>query len=299
MSKLSIIVRNEYMTDIRSKSFWIGTFLMPVIFVLFGVFIGYMAESSDTLLATSNPLASPDNPKTGWQIAGMLVGILLTLFIMIYGAQIFNKVKSEKCNRIMEVLSTCVNGRTMMLGKIISVALVGMTQMALWAILLTVCTGVFILLSGVNIPLEVFGDIRLYTSLLWGIAFFAGGYIFYASMFAATGAMTDKNQENQEYLTILTFILLGSFYIGQYATDNITSSVAVWCSYIPFTSATVGAIGAIGGDVPLWQSLLSLVSLYVCAAIMLMFSGKLYTSVLLLKGKRMTPRDIITFMKSK
>ncbi len=141
MSKLSIIVRNEYMTDIRSKSFWIGTFLMPVIFVLFGVFIGYMAESSDTLLATSNPLASPDNPKTGWQIAGMLVGILLTLFIMIYGAQIFNKVKSEKCNRIMEVLSTCVNGRTMMLGKIISVALVGLTQMALWAVLLSVCAG--------------------------------------------------------------------------------------------------------------------------------------------------------------
>ena len=133
-SKLWILVKNEYQTDIRNKSFWLGTLLMPVIMFVFGGLIGYLAKDSDTLQTTSNPLMPDD--LNGWQVAGMMVGIFLTMFIMIYGAQIFNKVKNEKCNRLMEVLATCVTGRTMMLAKILSVGLLGMTQMLIWALLL-------------------------------------------------------------------------------------------------------------------------------------------------------------------
>ncbi len=299
MNKLWIIVKHEYLTDIRAKSFWITTFVMPVLMVAFGGFIGYMAAESDTLLATSNPLASPDSEMTGWGVAGMMVGILMTMFIMIYGAQIFNKVKTEKCNRIMEVLATCVDGRTMMLAKIVSVALVGLTQMGLWALIIFAIVGVMMVMTGTPLPMELLTDPHLYASLLWGAGFFVGGYIFFGSMFAATGAMTDKNQENQEYMTVLTFILLGSFYIGQFSADNINSPMTEWCRYIPFTSATVGAIGAIGGEIPVWKSLLSLLSLYVFAGASLMFAGKLYRSVLLLKGKRLTPRDVITFLRTR
>lgn len=299
MRNLWIIVQNEYMTDVRAKSFWISTFIMPLILVAFGGVMGYLASQSDTLLATSNPLASSDSDMSGWQVMGMMVGVLLTMFIMIYGAQIFNKVKTEKSNRIMEVLATCVDGRTMMLAKIVSVALVGMTQIALWVLMGTAIAAVIIVATGADIPLNVFTEVRFYGAMLWAILFFVGGYLFYGSMFAAIGAMTDKNQENQEYMSILTFVLLGSFYIGQFAADNIHSAVSVWCSYIPFTSATVGAIGAVGGEVPVWQSLLSLVILYVCAGGMVMFAGKIYRSVLLLKGKRLTPKDIVTFMKSR
>lgn len=300
MSKLGIIIRSEYMTDIKSKSFWITTFLMPVIMLGFGAFIGYMASESETLTAFSNPLAPTDkDAMNGWQVFGMLVGIMLTMFIMIYGAQIFNKVKTEKTNRIMEVLVTCVDGRTMMFAKIITVALVGLTQMALWGLMIFAIVSVFIIMSGFTIPMDIFGNYRLYTGLLWGVAFFVGGYVFYGSMFAATGAMTDKNQENQEYMTIITFVLLASFYIGQFAASNAHSQIAIWCSFIPFTSATVGAIGAIGGEVPLWQSLLSLLSLYVFSALMIVFAGKLYTSTMLLKGKKLTPRDLATFLRAK
>ena len=75
--------------------------------------------------------------------------------------------------------------------------------------------------------------------------------------------------------------------------------MSFWCSLIPFTSPTVAPIQAIGGGAPWWQTLLDLAVLYVCAVLTLAFSGKLYTSTLLLKGKRLSPRDMLTFLKSK
>ena len=296
-SKLWILVKNEYQTDIRNKSFWLGTLLMPVIMFVFGGLIGFLAKDSDTLQTTSNPLMPDD--LNGWQVAGMMVGIFLTMFIMIYGAQIFNKVKNEKCNRLMEVLATCVTGRTMMLAKILSVGLLGMTQMLIWALLLGAGVCVLMVVAGISLPADILLDPLLYLSFVFGMLFFLGGYVFYGSMFAAVGAMTDKNQENQEYMTILTFVLLASFYIGQFTVDNSGSAVSFWCSLIPFTSPTVAPIQAIGGGAPWWQTLLDLVVLYACAGLTLAFSGKLYTSTLLLKGKRLSPRDMLTFLKSK
>ena len=136
-------------------------------------------------------------------------------------------------------------------------------------------------------------------AFVWSIIFFVGGYIFYGSLYAAVGALTDKNNENQEYMTIITFILLASFYIGIYAVDNPTSSLTQWCSYIPMTSPTIAAVGAISGDMPIWQTLLSVIILYATAILSLSFAGKIYTSALLLKGKKLTPKDILIFLKSK
>ncbi len=111
--------------------------------------------------------------------------------------------------------------------------------------------------------------------------------------------MTDKNNENQEYVSVLTFVLLGSFYIGMYAVDNGTSVFASICSYIPFTSATVASVNALTRAVPVWQSALQLAVLFIFAIGTMRFSGKLYTSSLLLKGKRFTPKDILTFLRAK
>lgn len=301
MNKLWIIVRQEYLTTLRSKSFWIGTFLVPIIMLAFGGFVGYMAATSESSLMASvnNPLMPENDDMSGWQIAGMLVGILMTLFIMIYGAQIFNKVKTEKCNRIMEVMATCVAGRTMLLAKIISVGLLGMTQLFLWGLLMGI--GLFFLLmtTGFSVPLTILGEPRFYLGIFYAFGFFTGGYVFYGSLFAAAGAMTDKNQENQEYMTVLTFILLASFYIGEFASTNASSAFVTICSFIPLTASSVAPVGAIGGTVPLWQSLLSLIVLWICALGTLSFSGKLYTSMLLLKGKRLSPKDLVTFMRTK
>lgn len=299
MSQLKLIIKNEYLTDIRAKSFWIATFLMPVVMVAFGAFIGFLASDSDSLQKAANFAAPEQEDMSPAKMLGMLLGMMLTIFIMLYGAQIFNKVKTEKCNRIVEILATCVDGRTMMLAKIISVGLVGLTQLLLWFALTAVFAGSLLVVLAPDISFGFLMRPMFWKAVVWSILFFIGGYIFYGSLFAAVGAMTDKNNENQEYMSILTFLLLGAFYIGEYAVDHGDGVFATVCMYLPFTSPTVGTVNAVSGSSPLWMCILSMAVLYLCAWLSISFAGKIYTSSLLLKGKKFTPRDIITFLRSK
>ncbi len=298
MSQLGIIIKNEYLTDIRTKSFWIGTFILPLLSVLFGIFVGFMMEDSELLRKTSAPTASPED-MSGMQVLGMMMGIFLAMFLMIYGSQIFNKVKKEKCNRIVEILATSVTGRMMMLGKIISVALVGLTQIIIWMISIVIIGYMFVVVFSPVIPWNELMDSRIIFAVMWCILFFVGGYVFFGSLYAACGAMTDKDNENQTYMTAITFILLASFYIGQFAVTNASNLFVTICSLVPFTSPVIGCINAITGEVPLYQSILSIVLLYVSAYLSVVFAGKIYTSSLLLKGKKLTPSDIILFLKMK
>lgn len=298
MSQLGIIIKNEYLTDIRTKSFWIGTFVLPGLSILFGIFMGFMMSESDVMRKTSTPVVSPDE-ISGMQVLGMLMGIFLAVFLMIYGSQIFNKVKKEKCNRIVEILATSVSGRTMMLGKIISVALVGFTQIVLWIASIAVIFYFFVVVFSPEIPWNEFLDARIPMAFLWCVLFFIGGYVFYGSLYAACGAMTDRDNENQTYMTAITFVLLSSFYIGQFAVTNASHIFVTICSFIPLTSPVIGCVNAISGEVPLYQSVLSVVLLYAFAVLAVVFAGKIYTSSILLKGKKLTPSDIILFFKMK
>lgn len=299
MNQLKLIIKNEYLTDVRTKSFWIGTLIVPVLVMAFGIFIGFMMADSETTQKIANPAMPEPDDLSGTQILGMMSGILLAMFLMIYGAQIFNKVKKEKCNRIMEVLATCITGRTMMLGKIISVGLLGLTQLLIWAALIFLGIFGIIFIFNPDIPWQELNDPRVYIAMAWSLLFFFGGYVLYGSLYAACGAMTDKDNENQGYMTIITFLLLGSFYIGEFAVANPENPFVVFCSFFPFTSPTIAAVSAISGNVPIWQSILSLVVLYVCAYLAVSLAGKIYTGSILLKGKKFTPADILLFLKMK
>ena len=299
MSQLSLIIKNEYLTDVRAKSFWIATFVLPLVMIAFGVFIGFLSADSESLSTAANFAAPDKDSMTPDKALGMMLGMMLTLFIMMYGAQIFNKVKTEKCNRIVEILATCVPGRTMMMAKIIAVGLVGLTQIFLWFILTGILAGGLILVFMPDISFDFLAKSVFWRGMIWSIVFFIGGYIFYGSLFAAVGAMTDKNNENQEYMSILTFLLLGAFYIGEYAVDHGEGVFATICMYLPFTSPTVGTVNAVGEATPAWMAVLSALVLYACAFLSISFAGKIYTSSLLLKGKKFLPKDIITFLRSK
>lgn len=299
MSPLSIIVKREYLLEVNRKAFWITTILVPLLFIVFSGFLGVMMADSEMTQKMANPAAPEPDDMSPMEIAGMFCGIFLSLFLMVYGAQIYSKVKMEKCNRIVEILATCVEGRTMMLAKIISVGLVGLTQLLLWFLLGGAFVLGLVIVFDVNIPYHYLADPRVYMILVWSVLFFIGGYVFYGSLYAATGAMTDKDNENQTYMSILTFVLLGSFYIGEFAVNHSSNAFVTFCSFFPFTSPTIASVNAISGGVPLWQSILSLVTLYIFAWLSLSLSGKIYTSSLLLKGKKFTPKDILTFLRSK
>lgn len=301
MNKLSIIVANEVKTDVMAKSFWIATFLVPLLMILFGVFAGFMMKDADSFMNFTNGMSAGPEPDdlTPLKALGMMLGIFPVIFLMMYGAMIFNKVKTEKCNRIVEILATCVEGRTMMMAKILAVGIVGLLQLALWMLLIIVFAVFILLVAGIGIPWDTVFNRDLWLAFMWAFLYFIGGYVFYAALYAAVGAMTDKNNENQSYMTILTLALLASFYIGEYAVDHSTGALAMACSFIPFTSSTLLTVISASQEAPLWLSLTGLAVLYGFAFLAVAFAGKVYTSSLLLKGKKLSPHDIITFLKAK
>ena len=199
MSKLKFIIKTEVMNDLASKSFWLTTFLIPVLYILFGVFIGFMAAGSDSMqkFAELTSPSSPDDDLSGWQVSGMLCGVLLTLFLMIYGASRYSKVRKEKINRIMEVLATSITGRTLLLGKVISVLIIASVQLTIWLIFGLAGIGAFLVVAASQIPWSLLADAHLWYALIWMGIFFFGGYLFYGSIYAACGAITDKDNENQ------------------------------------------------------------------------------------------------------
>lgn len=298
MSQLSTIIATEYKMDIRGKGFWIATFIMPILVFGFGIFIGYISQDSEAMQETVSSTA-PNDDLSGYQILGMLTGMFLSFFMMIYGAQIFNKVKNEKTNRIVEIIVASVPGRTMMLAKVISVGLVGLTQILLWVLIIGIIVYMCAIIFALQIPYDDIFSSETMLVLFYAIVYFIGGYIFYGSLFAAVGALTDRNNENQEYMTIITFIILASFYIGIYAVDNQDAALTLWCNYIPFTSPNIGAVSAISGSMNWWQIIISIFILYMTAFTSLALAGKIYTSALLLKGKKFSPKDILTFLKAK
>lgn len=301
MSKLKIIIANEVKTDITAKSFWISTFLVPVLMIAFGIFAGVLMNDSDSFMNATNGMnAGPDEDSiTPLKALAMMLGIFPVIFLMMYGAMIFNKVKVEKCNRIVEILATCVDGRTMMLAKIIAVGIVGLLQLTLWMILVIVFGVLIILIAGIGIPWDTIFNGNLWLALMWTLLYFIGGYTFYGSLYAAIGAMTDKNNENQSYVSVLTLFLLASFYIGEYAVDHSSGAFALTCSFVPFTSSTLLTVITASKEAPLWLSITGLAVLYFFALVAVSLAGKIYTSSLLLKGKKLSPKDIVTFLKTK
>lgn len=305
MNKLKLIVINEYKTAVGRKSFWIMTFIFPLLMVAFGVVMGFlMNDSSSTMsivdsINDSTGLTPDDETMTAAKGMAMMVGVCLTMAMIICGSQIMQMVRQEKTNRIMEFLSTCVTGRTMLTAKIISVALITLTQVLLWGACFILFGLGFVLVFDIEIPWRYLLHPLVWQTLVWSLLYFTGGFLMFSSLFAACGAITDSNNENQQYLSILMMCVLTSMYIGMYAVDHPTSVLAQVCAYFPLTSPTVGAVNAITGEVPLWSSILSLIILYACAYGAIVIGGKIYASSMLLKGASLTPKAIAAFIKAK
>lgn len=305
MNKLKLIVTNEYKTAVGRKSFWIMTFVFPLLMAAFGVVMGFlMSDSSSTMsmmdsINDKTGLTPDEDSMTAAKAMAMMVGVFLTMAMMICGSQIMQMVRQEKTNRIMEFLATCVTGRTMLTAKIISVALISLTQLLLWVgcfVLFGLC---FVFVLDIDIPWSYLLHPLVWETVIWSFLYFLGGFMMFSALFAACGALTDSNNENQQYLSILMMCVLASMYIGMYAVDHPTSVLAQVCAYFPLTSPTVGAVNAITGEVPLWSSILSLAVLYACAYGAIIIGGKIYSSSMLLKGASLTPKAIAAFIKAK
>ena len=239
-------------------------------------------------------------------LAGMVLTFLIYMFVMSYGGMVMQSVMEEKTNRIVEVIVSSVKPFQLMIGKIIGIGLVGVAQLAIWAVLIIVLLAVAGGISGSS-P-ELMGGASGLLAALQGLSLakmgglfvlnFIGGYLVYASIFAAIGAAINGQEDSQQFMMPIVLLLIFALYAGIYSSDNPDGPLAIWCSMIPFTSPIVMMV-RLPFDVPVWETMLSVVILYVAAFGMIWIAGKIYRVGILMYGKKPSFKEMIRWITYK
>ena len=250
---------------------------------------------------------------------GLMLSIFTYMFVLMYGAMIMNSVIEEKTNRIVEVVVSSCRPFQLMLGKIIGVGLVGLTQMAIWIVLLvivgTIAGSAFglnsvaspdaIAAAGAGAAANAEGmdgfmrevmSINFMPIIVNFILYFIGGYMLYSALFAGLGSAVDQASDSSQFTTPVILIMLIAFYAGMACMENPSGPTAVWCSIIPFTSPVVMMIRLPFG-VPLWQLILSLVLLFGTALAITWLAARIYRRGILHYGKKASFGDLFKWMK--
>ena len=249
---------------------------------------------------------------------GFMLSFITYMFVLLYGAMIMNSVIEEKTNRIVEVVVSSCRPFQLMLGKIIGVGLVGLTQMAIWIVLIliigTVAGGALGLNGASAASPEAMAaasgadmgmmesimrqamSINYVPILLNFVLYFIGGYLLYSSLFAGLGSAVDQASDSSQFTTPVILIMLIAFYAGMACMENPSGPMAFWCSIIPFTSPVVMMIRLPFG-VPTWQLILSLVLLFGTALAITWLAARIYRRGILHYGKKASFKDLFKWIK--
>ena len=231
---------------------------------------------------------------------GLLFTVLIYMFIFFYGAMVMQGVMEEKTNRIVEVIVSSVKPFDLMMGKLIGIGMVGLTQFGIWAIvILGVSFSGLLLPSNIGMVQTIsglFGSINMIEICFYFIIFFIGGYLMYASLFAAIGAMVDNPEDTQQYMMPITILFLFAMYAGIFSAQNPDGPLAFWTSMVPLTSPIVMMIRVPFG-IPPWQMLLSVALLAITVVLIVMLAAKIYRVGILMYGKKPTYAEIIKWLR--
>ncbi len=252
-------------------------------------------------------------------IVGLVLSLFIYMFVLMYGAMIMSGVVEEKSNRIVEVIVSSCKPFQLMMGKIVGIGLAGLTQLLVWVAMLTIVTaavgsavGIGFGLSG-NMPDAAAAAAAVdedtmtqlmrsvmsinYTPILVSfVLYFIGGYLLYASIFAACGSAVDQASDAGNFTTPIIIVMIIALYAGMACIDNPNGPMAMWCSMIPFTSPIVMMV-RLPYDVPLWQVALSLVLLFATAAAIVWLAARVYRTGILLYGKKHSLKDIVKWTR--
>jgi ABC-2 type transport system permease protein len=260
-------------------------------------------------------------------LIGFGFAVLIYFFIFLYGVQVMRGVMEEKSNRIVEVIISSVKPFQLMMGKIVGVALVGLTQFLLWVVLTTllfsVATSVLVpelsnaasMTEQIQVTEEVAKEasadamdqaaiseiaelflFRVDWPVMIGmfIFYFLGGYLLYASLFAAVGAAVDNETDTQQFMMPITIPLVFGFIVSEFALTNPEGSAVFWFSQIPLTSPVVMMVRvAMGFDSSsLWELFLSMVLLIGGFIFTVWLAGKIYRIGILMYGKKVSYKEL-------
>lgn len=264
---------------------------------------------------------------------GLFSGVLIYMFIFIFGSQVMRGVMEEKTNRIVEVIISSVKPFELMMGKIIGVALVGLTQFMLWIVL---TLGIVTVVQATMLDMtELPKSEQLYTgqakvldadqlkdiseqmqspdsfnvqiieaisSINYGVMigaflfFFLGGYLLYAALFAAIGSAVDNETDSQQFMLPVTIPLILSMVMLGMIINNPSGPVAFWFSIIPLTSPIIMML-RIPFGVPYWEIALSAGLLILGFLFTTWFAAKIYRTGILMYGKKVNYAELWKWMR--
>lgn len=266
-----------------------------------------------------------DKQTSGWiyPLVGLMLGLLIYMFVFIYGLQVMRGVMEEKTSRVVEIIVSSVRPFQLLLGKIIGIALVAFTQFFIWALLtgiLTVfaqgllvatlspqgvqaqnlqevvqATGNTGLATDVLLPLSNLPFGRIIVAFLF---YFVFGYLMYAALFGAIGSATDSETDSQQFSLPVTMPLILAIAMVQVFMTNPDGSLAFWFSMIPLTSPVVMLVRVPFG-VPLWELLLSMGLLFGAFMGATWLAARIYRTGILMYGKKVTYRELMRWIRFK
>ncbi len=251
--------------------------------------------------------------------AGFLFTFLIYMFVMSYGGMVMQSVMEEKTNRIVELMVSSVKPFQLMMGKIIGISLVGFLQLAIWGVMLAgILFGASVLFgadlgsagqTGMALQggmgaeaaaMAVQGEQNEILTAILGLPFgemgllfvlyFVGGYLLYASFFAAVGASVNEQEDSSQFMMPVVLIMVFGLYAAMGSVQNTNGPLAFWASMFPLTSPIVMMV-RVPFSVPLWEELLSLVLLYATALGSVWFSARIYRVGVLMYGKKPTLKE--------
>ncbi|MFY0644798.1 MAG: ABC transporter permease [Bacteroidia bacterium] len=253
-------------------------------------------------------------------IVGMGLSIMIYFFIFLYGVQVMRGVIEEKTNRIVELMISSLKPFELMMGKVIGIAAVGLTQLGIWIVLSTVLTLIISTIFGIDMSqgmdanpmmasgqvpemngkltniIAAFIDLPLLKIFGLFIFYFLGGYLLYGALFAAIGSAVDSETDTQQFMMPVTLPLVFSFIVSFSVVINDPNGVlAVWLSMIPISSPIV-MMSRIPFDPPTWQIVLSMISLVLTILLVIWLAGRIYRTGILMYGKKPSYKEIAKWL---
>ena len=254
---------------------------------------------------------------------GLVLGMMLYMFLIIYGSMVMTSVIEEKGSRVLDVLVSSVKPFELMMGKILGVASVAVTQIAIWAVRVCGLSAAVLpqlmpedmmqtieavemgtmtsaeagmdvdMLSAVSLATD---PVRLVMMFVWLLLFLVGGFLFYSAMFAAVGSAVDSIQDANQLQTPITVPIILALIMAMSVFNDPGSPLAFWGSIIPFTSPVV-MMARIPFGIPTWEIILSLVLLYLSVAAMAWVAGKIYRVGVFMHGKKPTFKELLSWIR--
>lgn len=234
-------------------------------------------------------------------VAGMGAAILLYMTTLIYGSYVLRSVLDEKRNRVVEVVISSLRPSQLMLGKVLGVASMGLTQLGIWVAFVGLLAAVGLPLVVANVP---GADVSRILEFLPGpglvllfLLFFLLGYFLYASLFAAVGAMCSREEDAQQALFPVMMLLVIPFMLQMSTINGNRMAWIDWAALFPFFSPVLMYPRAVAGDVPVWMVALSLVLMAGAIAAMAWVAGRIYRVGILMQGKRPTLKELVRWVR--